>query len=71
MCADALAYMEDMDILFGGYWIESPLNSILIDIYGDQSECAFCFSSTTSGGSLYVLGTNFLQYYYTVLDIDN
>lgn len=52
--------MEDMDILFGGYWIESPLNSILIDLYGDQSECAFCFSTTTSGGSLYVLGTNFL-----------
>lgn len=68
-CTEGQTYLLDMDILFGGYWIEAPLDSILIQVSGNT--CGFCLSRSTSGGSLYVLGSNFFQYYYTVHDMEN
>jgi hypothetical protein len=45
---DLLAYASDLDFLFGGYWIEVPVKTLLVD-YGEFFLCIRTIDETFSG----------------------
>lgn len=61
--------MANLELLYGGYWMDVTAEDLSIDIYGNNSYCSLCFS----GGDqdYWILGDAFMRGWYNIHDGDN